>query len=104
MTKARKSTGPRPRVNNAPVTLTAVLDAPQGMDLHVGLGPLLHDPATVVVNAGKVERIDTLALQVLLVFVMARRAAGHAVEWSDVSAEFRRATDLLGLSKHLGLA
>ena len=103
MSKERKSTGTRSRKKESLVTLAAVLDAPQGVELHAALGPLLSDPAPVVLNAGKVERADTLALQVLLAFVVARRSAGHAVEWSETSAEFRRATDLLGLSQSLGL-
>lgn len=104
MSKDKKSAGSPSRKRDAQVALAAVLDAPQGMELHAELTPLLETPASVLLNAGKVERVDTLALQVLLAFVMARRSAGQDVEWGQVSTEFRRATDLLGMSQSLGLA
>lgn len=103
MSKERKSAISRSRKNGVAITLAAVLDALQGVELYAALGPLLDNPAPVTLDAGKVERVDTLALQVLLAFVMARCSAGQAVGWSQVSTEFRRATDLLGMSQPLGL-
>lgn len=104
MSKEKRSTGAKSRKHDDQIVLAAVLDAPQGMELHAALAPFLEATAPVLLNAGKVERVDSLALQVLLAFVMARRSAGQAVEWSQVSTEFRRATDLLGMSQSLGLA
>lgn len=103
MSKEPKSAAPLSHTKDVVVTLDSVLDATQGMNLHTALSQLLENPAPVSLNASQVERVDTLALQVLLAFVMARRSAGQVVGWTEVSTEFRRATDLLGMSQPLGL-
>jgi len=91
------------RKNDVSLELAPVLGASQGMQLHARLNPLVDESGSVTIDAGKVERVETLALQVLISFLNTRVSAGRAVEWSAVSSEFRRATDLLGLSEALRL-
>jgi len=93
----------RSHKRNVTLELKPVLGASQGIELHARLREVPEDSALVIIDAGKVERIETLALQVLLAFCGARVAAGRDVQWIGVSSEFRRATDLLGLSDVLRL-
>jgi anti-anti-sigma regulatory factor len=66
-------------------------------DLYSELNGVLADPAPVVLDAGQVERVDAAAIQVLVAFVRAARAAGLKPRWHAVSDAVREAASLLGL-------
>ncbi len=56
----------------------------------------------VVIDAGKVESIDTAALQLLTAFVKSVREQSRTVEWRELSDVFRDMANLADLSQYLG--
>ncbi|MDI3262121.1 STAS domain-containing protein [Aerosticca soli] len=73
------------------------------------LGPLLRElvqaldaPATVL-DGRAVERVDTAALQLLLLFRREAAARRHAVRWLGASQVLRDAAGVLGLAQALDL-
>ncbi|MBD8634358.1 STAS domain-containing protein [Stenotrophomonas sp. 169] len=67
------------------------------------LAPLLAEAAPVVLDASRVSRIHTAAVQVLCAFVHDRRSAGRPTQFSGCTATFSDAARLLGVSQALGL-
>jgi len=65
------------------------------------LGALAHE--AIALDGGAVERVDTSALQMLVVFQREREAAGRAAQWQAASAPLAEAADLLGLAGTLRL-
>jgi len=59
---------------------------------------LLEIPQPVVIDAAKVEQIDTPTLQLLYAFERDRAAADRQVEWRECSTQFQAAVALLGLT------
>ena len=57
----------------------------------------------VVVDAGKVESIDTAALQLLVAFANSMRKESRTLEWRQTSTVFCEMADLLGLRESLGI-
>ena len=63
-----------------------------------------HGAASVVViDARKVESIDTAALQLLVAFANSVRALSRTVEWKEPSSVFRQMADLTDLTQRLGI-
>jgi phospholipid transport system transporter-binding protein len=60
--------------------------------------------APVYIDAAKVERIDTAALQLLVAFLNDRKSQQRAVVWLDCSEAMMRAARALGLAVALSLA
>jgi len=59
--------------------------------------------APIVIDASKVETIDTAILQLLVAFSNAVRERAVPIEWRDPSASFIAQADLCDLSSHLRL-
>jgi len=57
----------------------------------------------VVIDAGKVESIDTATLQLLSAFANSVRGQSLTIEWSGLSDVFRDMADLADLSRCLGI-
>ena len=57
----------------------------------------------MIVDASKVESIDTAALQLLVAFANSVRAQSRTVEWEEPSIVFREMTDLADLTQGLGI-
>lgn len=68
------------------------------------LAPLLAAADLLTLDASRVGRIHTAAMQVLCAFVQARRGAGLQTEFSGSTATFTDAARLLGVTQALGLA
>lgn len=64
----------------------------------------LEHSAPLYIDAAKVERIDTAALQLLVAFLADRRARRRAVVWLECSESMMRAARALGLTGALALA
>jgi anti-anti-sigma regulatory factor len=60
--------------------------------------------APVYIDASQVERVDTAALQLLVVFLRDRKAEQRAVVWLDCSDAMVRAARTLGLAGALSLS
>lgn len=58
---------------------------------------------TVIVDAGKVESVDTAVLQLLVAFVNTVREQSRTVEWSELSSAFRDMATLADLGECLGV-
>lgn len=67
------------------------------------LAPLLASAGALTLDASRVGRIHTAAVQVLCAFVQARAAAGLQTGFSGCTATFTDAARLLGVSQALGL-
>ena len=63
----------------------------------------LEHSAPVYIDAAKVERIDTAALQLLVAFLSDRRARRRAVVWLECSEGLMRAAAALSLTADLAL-
>ena len=63
----------------------------------------LEHSAPVYIDAAKVERIDTAALQLLVAFLADRKARRRAVVWLECSEGLMRAARALGLAGALAL-
>jgi len=68
------------------------------------LGPLLGEPAKVVLDGAEVKRVHTAALQLFCLFCRDRRAEGREVEFGRPSPALLSAAALLGASTLLQLA
>jgi ABC-type transporter Mla MlaB component len=87
-----------------PLRLDAELGIEQAGELKEQLSRRLHDAAVVRLDASRVERVHSAALQLLCLFCRERRAAGRHVEFVAPSASLLSAATLLGLSPLLDLA
>jgi anti-anti-sigma regulatory factor len=63
------------------------------------IGALAHD--TIVLDGGAVERVDTAALQLLVVFQRELDARRRAPTWQSASPALTEAADVLGLTQIL---
>lgn len=59
--------------------------------------------AEVLVDGGGVERIDTAGLQMLIAFARHHAARGKTLNWTAVSPELLRSSQLLGVTEPLHL-
>jgi anti-anti-sigma regulatory factor len=58
----------------------------------------------VNIDASGVEMVDTAILQLLYAFVMKITSDNHRINWVNPSEEFIARTNLLGLSRIMGIA
>lgn len=79
------------------------LDISMVTDFSVELSKALEIGQPVTIQAAKVERADTAALQLLCAFFLDARAAGITVEWQGPSDALKTAALQLGLAEHIGL-
>lgn len=63
----------------------------------------LEQGAGVVLDASQVERVDTAALQLLVLLRRELQARGGALDWRGASEAFNEAAGLLGLARILEL-
>ncbi len=63
----------------------------------------LEHSAPVYIDAARVERIDTAALQLLVAFLSERKARRRAVVWLECSEGMMRAAQALDLTAALAL-
>ncbi len=61
------------------------------------------EASAVVVDASKVESIDTAALQLLVAFAKSRREQSRAVDWQTPSSAFCETATLLNLNEPRGI-
>jgi len=79
-----------------------VLDVARARDLYHTLNAALAGATTLELDASRVERIDTAALQLLAVFCRAAHEAGRRLRWRAASPAFSNAAALLDLDDLLG--
>jgi ABC-type transporter Mla MlaB component len=96
--RRRSGGGRRSGVESKTLRLDAQCTIAQASAVKARLARLLGHPASVTLDAGSVERIDTACLQLLAAFFRDRRAAERPVAWSKASAELLESARLLGLS------
>ena len=81
------------------ITCAASLQVADVSELWRTLQPLLAaPPGSVMVDASRVRRIDTAALQVFSVMARDLRMAGCAVHWDGCSAEWNSAAEITGMA------
>ncbi|HTV85397.1 MAG TPA: STAS domain-containing protein [Dyella sp.] len=71
-------------------------------DLHRKLSDAFDAPQ-IVLDASAVERVDTAALQLLVVFQREAAKRGKQMSWAGVSAPLHEAASQLGLAQTLAL-
>lgn len=79
------------------VALEAALGIADARALHEKLGVVLAAATSVVMDGGRVERLDAAAMQVLACFCHAARERGIALTWQNASSGLQQAVRLLGL-------
>lgn len=72
-------------------------------EFHPLLVEALASKRAVVLNASRLERVDTAALQVLSAFVQDANSQQQSVQWREPSEPLCQAAQLLGLSVLLNL-
>lgn len=83
--------------------LKAQLSIREAVDLKTQLGTLLESGRGVVLDASKVEKVDTSIMQLLTAFYRSADIQGIEVKWKNPSDYMLRSAELLGLSTPLGL-
>lgn len=63
---------------------------------------LIDSPATIEIDATKLEMVDTAGMQVLYAFVRDAHKMGKRVEWHGMPAHVVEAARLLGMTDVLG--
>ena len=71
-------------------------------DLYAQLQQARRAKQPVIIDAERVERVDTAVLQLLCAFVQDAKASGVTLQWRHPSAPVRQAARLLDLCAHLG--
>jgi phospholipid transport system transporter-binding protein len=61
------------------------------------------DASQIALDGSKVDRVDTAALQLLVVYQRELEKRGHAMQWAGVSAPLYDAASQLGLAQTLAL-
>lgn len=69
--------------------------------LHECLNHALASSTDVVLDASRIERVDTAVLQVLVGFARALRERGCRLAWHSPSPELLQAARVLGLEQQL---
>jgi ABC-type transporter Mla MlaB component len=85
------------------IVLSAVCTVKDGEALKGELLRHIGEPASVAIDAGSVERIDTAAMQLLCAFVRDRTDRSLQVTWRSVSQSVSEAARLLGVGSMLAL-
>jgi len=83
------------------VTLAAVFGVPDARLLYDKLGAALSSATSLVVDGGRVERVDAAAMQILAIFCRTARERGLALAWQNPSAGLQQAARMLGLQSML---
>jgi anti-anti-sigma regulatory factor len=89
-------------LSQATITCCDSLDISGVAELHQQLNKALKDGQAVTLDASRVQRADTAALQLLAAFCQAARAEGVMVTWRQPSEVFGLSVHLLGLDGMLG--
>lgn len=92
-----------PDTGLAPVVLDNQLGIKNIAELKEQLTVAYNADSTVVVDAGRVESIDTAALQLLIAFANSARKQSRTVEWKQPSGAFQEMADLVDLSQCMGI-
>jgi anti-anti-sigma regulatory factor len=79
------------------VVLEAALGIADARALHEKLGAVLAAATPVVMDAGRVERLDAAVMQVLTGFCRAAHERRLSLSWQNPSPIFQQAVRLLGL-------
>ncbi len=85
------------------LVLGAVVDISTARLFYERLNKALSHNKPLVLNAGRVERIDTAAMQVLAAFCRTARDRRLPLEWKAPSAGLQGAAEMLGLQTMLGV-
>jgi ABC-type transporter Mla MlaB component len=85
------------------IVLASNCSVKDAAELKQSLCAHLEESATVALNVGSVERVDTSTMQLLCAFVRDRAAQQLKVEWLGDSSVVRDAARLLGVEALLGL-
>lgn len=81
-----------------------VMDITTAAELRTQLIATLESKQPMVLDASRVERIDTAALQALSAFVQDANSQQQTVQWKDPSEVLSRSAELLGLAGLLNLS
>jgi len=91
------------KCGSGPVVLDSNPSIQNVAELREQLVVVCKSASGVVIDAGKVETIDTAALQLLSAFVNSVRGQSRTIEWSELSDVFRDMADLADLGRCLGI-
>ncbi len=90
------------RPSETQLVFEPVLDIVGARSLYSHLNNVLAEGKSVELDASRVERVDTAALQLLAAFCRATRDAGLTLRWRAASPALCEAATMLGLNEMLG--
>jgi ABC-type transporter Mla MlaB component len=85
------------------IALASSCNVKDAAELKQSLCHYFDDSAPVVLEVGKVERVDTSTMQLLCAFVRDRAAQQRKVDWVGDTRVIREAARLLGVESMLAL-
>lgn len=91
------------KADSRAMQLKGQLDIREANNLKAKLAKFLDANRTVVLDASKVEKVDTSIMQLLAAFCRCANAKGIEVKWKNPNSRLLHAAELLGLSNPLGL-
>ena len=89
--------------DRATLHLPELLGVADGPQLHTTCLEAVETGLPVTVDASKVQRIHSAALQCLIALAIHLREHGAGIEWTGGSAELNRQIETLGLMPWIGL-
>lgn len=85
------------------LVLDSELNIAATADLYDRMQPFLDQKEEILLDASKVEVVDSAALQLLLVFVREAQERSISTRWESASKKFLNTVTLLGFQQHLGV-
>ena len=85
------------------VTLAAVFGVTDARLLYDRLCAALDSATSLVMDGGRVERVDAAAMQILANFCRTARERGLVLAWHNPSADLQQAAQMLGLQNMLAI-
>lgn len=85
------------------IQLAANLSISEAENLYKGLAKVFKRKPPLVLDASKVERVDTASIQVLACFCHSAHERDIELSWHKPSINFCRAAELAGLNTVLGM-
>lgn len=101
--RKKRATGTAENSNSRVLQLKGRLGIHEVNELKTKLSGFLDAKRNLILDASKVEKIDTSTLQVLAAFYRSATAKGIEIKWRNPNIRLLHAAELLGISGPLGL-
>ena len=90
------------RAGKTSVVFGTVVDISQARALYESMNKLLSRNRPLLMDVSGIERIDTAAIQLLVVFHRSALDRGVEIQWKSPSEAVQLAVELLGMQSQMG--